>query len=282
MKKIEIAKRFLVGALVLPLVFTPISFLEIFSGEYFKVKAYEEEIISGYQEWTSDREIDGSVQIEPDATLVIKKGVTVTFKEGSYLYIYGKLFAKGTKNNPVKFRREGVEEIAANEGGEYSGYQIYIQGEADFNNADISGGGSYFDVYLKGKNIVNRAYAVGESPVISVADEARLKMRNCYIHGNMGGIELYYVDGGNVRVYKTLFERNEKYDVLNSYSWGQETPDFRYNWWNSATGPEKTCFDVTVGEHCDYEKINGDIDFSNWLTAEDFKDPVIIIPGILG
>jgi hypothetical protein len=83
MKKIRVIKHFFAGTFILLLVFTPISFAEIFSGEYFKAKAYGEKIISGYEEWTIDQEIDGLVQVEPDATLVIKNGVTVTFKEES-------------------------------------------------------------------------------------------------------------------------------------------------------------------------------------------------------
>ena len=275
----EIARILSIFFLIFLFVLSPVSPSKIFQ-EYLNVNADEdeEEIISEYTEWTSDREVDGYVTINQDATLVIKKGVTVTFKEGSSLIVEGKLFVKGTKIEPVKLRMDGVDEISFDdfETIEYYGYQIRIFGEASFREVDISGGGGLYQQYLKGNNFLNQVYATSSEGAI-LSENGKLEMNNCYLHDNVGGVHLRGTDGEKVTVNKTIFEDNFSFDVRNDYGEGIY-PNFMYNWWRGPDGPE-----IEDEEYSIYKYISGEINFSNWLTSKSFrKDPVIIIPGILG
>lgn len=274
----RILKKFLIITLILIFAFSPVSPLKFFSQKNNEVMAREHETISDYyKEWTEDREIDGSVTIDENTTLVIKKGVKITFKKNSTIYVNGKLFVKGTKEEPVKFSMDGVNEISFEEEEtiEYYGYRIIVSGEAVFKNVDFSGGGDIFQYYLKGNSILNQAYAADHGGVV-VAQGGKINVSDCYFHDNVGGVQIKWVDeGNNVEVHKTIFEDNYSFDAKNDSD--EVNPDFRYNWWRGPDGPE-----IVDAEHKIYKYISGKMDFSNWLTSRDFKDPVIIIPGILG
>lgn len=277
--KTKATKNFFIFCLALLFVLSPISPLNFFLQENENASAREQQIISDYQEWTTDREIDGKVKIEEGAVLVIKKGVKITFKNDSSLYVYGKLFVKGTREEPVKFSLENAKEIefGENETIEYFGYRILVRGEAVFRNADFSGGGDIFQKYLKGNNILNKTYAADSSGVILVQGGG-LDASECNFHDNVGGVQAQWVNEGNkIRVNKTIFENNYSFDVRNDYTEGGYTPDFMYNWWGNPNGPE-----FIDSEHNIYKYILGNVNFSNWLTSKNFRDPVIIIPGILG
>ncbi|HPN96272.1 MAG TPA: alpha/beta hydrolase [Candidatus Moranbacteria bacterium] len=267
----KINKKLLI-VIVFFLSFIPVSLSQLLLNDHSEAATTKK--ISGYEEWTDNKKIEENIIIEEGATLVIKKGVTVTFKEGYNLYVEGKMLAKGTKTDPIKFRKEGLEEMPPEELWNYNGYLINISGEANFINVDISGGGNIYEVYLKGNELVKKAYANDSYGVIYATDNAKLKMSDCNIHGNVGGIHLLRAHGENIKVYKTLFDSNNIFDVRNSQSTGYKSPDFRYNWWRRPEGPEKT--------GSIYKYISGTIESSEWLTSEEFHDPVIIIPGILG
>ncbi len=269
-------------AIILLTIFTlsPVALLEIFNPESPKASAYEEETITGYTEWTTDQQIDKYITIDQEATLVIKKGIHVTFKEGGVLNVEGKLYSRGTKNNPVIFRKEGVDKIPLDEEGyvyEYDGYSIYVYGEAHFKDTDISGGGNIFPYQVKNNSFFNTVYAAGEYGAVYVSGGGKLTMEECNVHDNIGGIQLYYFLGNNIKVNKTIFEDNIYFDEKDSGLQGSSFPDFQNNWWRGPNGPEKTGWNYNP-----YKYIGRNINFNNWLTSKTFHDPVIIIPGILG
>jgi len=279
MKKNSI-KLFFIFCFILLFSLSPISSLNfLFQSENKSAVAREQQIISGYQEWTEDKEIDGSVEIEEGAVLVIRKGIKITFKKNSSLYVNGKLFVKGTKNEPVKFNMEGVEEITFGDDEliEYYGYRILVKGEAYFKNTDFSGGGDIFQQYLKGNNVLSKTYAASFGGVI-VVQGGKLNVGECNFHDNVGGIEIQWLgNGNNVHVNKTIFDNNYFFDAKNDSGSNGYVPDFKYNWWRSPNGPE-----IANSNYKIYKYVFGSINFSNWLTSKEFKDPIIIIPGILG
>jgi hypothetical protein len=273
------SSRFFCLLLTLVFTFSPVSFPGIFQWQIPDVKAADDIIISGYEEWTTDREIDGYVSIESGGTLVIKSGVTVTFKGGSQIEVRGKLISKGTRNNPVKFKREGIDKIPVDEYGDiydYTGYSIDIYGgEGYFKNTEISGGGNVAPYEVRNNKFTNTAYAYGETGAIQVfGNAAKLTMDACNLHDNAAVIYLDRARGENIKVNRTLFNDNVYFDE-NDYSLqGSVMPNFKYNWWRNSNGPEKT--------GSAYKYITNRINSSGWLTSENFQDPVIIVPGILG
>ena len=96
-------------------------------------KAAENEIV-GNITWNENHTIDGTLTIQPGATLIIKNNATITFGEDwPRLVVLGNLFVNGTIEHPVYFKKSESS----------GGYSINIDGggKAIFKNADISGGG---------------------------------------------------------------------------------------------------------------------------------------------
>ena len=272
-------KKTFVFFLILFFSFSPISPSNFFNQIKNNADARGFQTISGYQEWTENKEIDGGIEIEKGATLVVRKGVKVTFKKNSSLYVNGKLFVKGTKADPVRFNMDGVDDISFddNETVEYYGYRILVNGEAYFKNADISGGGDIFQYYLKGNNVLNKTYAADFGGAV-VVQGGKLNISECNFHDNVGGVQVQWTNEENsVRVNKTIFEDNYSFDAINSDDEVGHESNLKYNWWRGPNGPE-----IADSEYKNYKYISGNIDFSNWLQSKDFKDPVLIIPGILG
>lgn len=275
MKKIN---RIIIASLILAFTLAPVSPPGIF---VFSQEEPQDEEITGYKEWKENKLISESVYVSSEATLIIKKGITITFKEGASIIVAGKLFVKGTKKDPVKFRKEEAEEAVENADGDYSGYSINITGEAYFKNADITGGGNSVPVFVNNHNFFNQTYAGYASGAIIAGGSAKLRVEESDIHGNISGINLEYLNSESyVKVNRSSFFRNVHNDVsVAEFNWNDKIPDFKYNWWGSSDGPEKICYTPTS---CSYKKITGNVNVSSWLTQENFKDPVIIIPGIVG
>ncbi|HBR71961.1 MAG TPA: hypothetical protein DEA27_04160, partial [Candidatus Moranbacteria bacterium] len=241
-----------------------------FSGWFTFSQGAEYEEIDGYQEWTENRIVDGEININPEATLVIKKGVKITFEGRAGINAQGKLIVKGTVKEPVVFQK-------GSEGSEYS-ISIDSGGEAKISNADISGGGAAPGILMyNDKFFANTAKAASEG-AIYVYRNGRLEIESSNLHNNITAI---YVEKSSVfnpvKVNRSKFINNADYDVVCSNCISDT--DFKYNWWGYADGPKK----YFIGsQQYGYEKIRGSINFSDWADREDFRDPVILVPGILG
>jgi hypothetical protein len=136
-------RKFFVFTLVLALFFSPVPLPSHFSSA---ADGFEE--ILDYTEWSGEKIIDGTVYIDPLATLVIKKGTVITFRNWSVMDIQGKLRIEGTVKEPVILQKDSnLPETM------YS-LQISNQGEVMMRNADISGGGSVaYQVHNQKQNI---------------------------------------------------------------------------------------------------------------------------------
>ncbi len=222
--------------------------------------------------WDSNQNINGTVTIKYGGTLIIKNGVTISFGQLSHIVVNGKLFVNGTVKNPIYFKRADPN----------FGYSIWINqgGKALIKNADVSGAGT--QIYQVRSNVpfVNTAYAGTYHGGFSV-NGGELEIQGSKIHNSKYGIGIEYgADPEKVIVQRSSFINNETnvYNDSIEIQYADKYANFKYNWWESADGPTHTC----EGSYCYYEKMYGKIDFSNWRVTEDFHDPVIIVPGILG
>jgi len=250
----KIIKKSFVLFIILAFTLSPLNFQNLSPHS----QAQSTEAITEDTIWSENKTIENSITINSNTTLTIKKGVKITFKDDVTLEIKGTLIAKGTVNDPIKFRGENND----------TNYSITVSdsGETVMRSVDISGGGIYHSWQLihnskNNSSFLKKAYA-GEylQGVIVAYNPQKLEMENCKIHDNKAGIQ---AGGDNVKVNRSKFYNNEHFDVM-----GGGTVDFQYNWWGSQNGP-------------DTNKIIGDVDYSPWATEENFHDPVIIVPGIL-
>lgn len=243
--------------LIIIFAFFPFSFSNIF----VQSQTSNEEAIDGYREWTRDKSINSLITVNAGATLVIKNGITLTFNGGS-IDVQGKMVVSGTVKDPVKLQKS--EDTAL-------GYSINItdEGSLIMRNADVSGAG-YEVYYVKNDSILNTASAFFAGGIN--LSGGSLDIQGSSFHNNNAAIS---IQGGQARVNRTKFFDNQ-YDVP------QGSGDFRYNWWGSANGPSEICFEYNDEQICYHDKIDDQIDHSPYLNQEDFRDPVIIIPGIMG
>jgi len=243
-------------------IFYPILFSNVF---VYSQEVETEEIVE-YEEWTADRSVSNPVHIMPGAMLVIKNGITITFDNGG-IDIEGNMIVSGTLKEPVIFKKAEASQ----------NYSIAVEGDAKLlmRNVDMSGAG--LDVYITGnKPIINKAMAsyIGGIQV----NGGWLDAQGCNFHDNDVAISIINQDAEKIRVNRSKFSNNNRADVFFQNRFGTQA-DFKYNWWGNSSGPPKTC---SASGICYFDKMEGRIDYSDWLTTENFIDPVIIIPGIMG
>ncbi|MFA4817325.1 MAG: hypothetical protein WC608_01210 [Parcubacteria group bacterium] len=249
--------------LVFAITFAPISFSNIF----VQSQTVDPELINDYQEWTQDKPVNGLITINTGATLVIKNGVTLTFNGGSIL-VKGNLIVSGTVKNPVKFQRA--------EGAGYYSIKVDSGGKLIMRNSDMSGAG-LMAVPIGNNSLLNTAYAFYEGGINM--NGGTLNVQGSNFHDNDVAISISRSSAGKVIINRSKFSSSQTLDVYYNSASSSALADFRYNWWGSSSGPSQICEE---GYGCYYDKLDGKIDVSNHLTQEDFRDPVIIIPGILG
>lgn len=237
----------------------------VFSKSVSNVQNENEIIISENEEWSEDKVIENKiVAIMPGIELRIKEGVTIYLKN-SLIGVAGKLIAEGTKEKPITFRKL---ESQSNQGFFiYSGLDSQgIEGdEIRMKYVDLSGG---FNSSVYG--------------VVTVGN-AKLEIKESKIHNNKIAVVVAGSVAEEKQVSRTKFFSNE-FDVT-SYFYpipGKLLPNFQYNWWGSSGGPKRETQCYTEGCVDSYKKIQGYIDLKPWFVSDDFHDPIIIIPGILG
>lgn len=255
-------KRYSSLFLVLAFVLSPVSFSSITTLS----QAVSVEEITGYQEWNQSRTIDKNVIVKPGATLVIGKGVEITFVNPWIgIQVDGNLFINGTVKEPTIIKSNSVD----------GSFSITAEAGSNVNirNTEISNGGS--EVFMVQRKF-NTATAGSYKGVIQI-NGGNVDIENTTFRDNQYAV-VVMSSSAKVRVNRSRFIDNG-YDVWSAYN----NADFRYNWWGSPTGPGRTCYTYSNNQQrCYFDKIYGSFDYSNHLTQEFFKDPVIIIPGILG
>jgi pimeloyl-ACP methyl ester carboxylesterase len=271
----SIARRFAVFILSVALIFAPVD-VAVFL-HHPSALAEDYIIVEGDQSWTGTKTLSGYASVEPGATLTIEKGSVVELEGGTLFSISGTLRIKGTPEEPVIFRKKS--------GGSDEGYSVSVQddGKVRARNMDVSGGGSVMNAYLvrndRKPSFVR--YALADT-FYTGAFEARsggsLDIEGASFHDNALALYADRSSGNEVKVWRSKFSGNDS-DFVNDAS---VSADMRYDFWGSANGPEKECEHCGPYERPIYTKLVGNADFSDWATTEYFRDPVIIVPGILG
>ncbi len=247
--------------LVIVLVLAPVPIqIPLFS------QAADVEEITGYQVWTGRHIVDKHVIVKPGATLVIDKGAEIIFS-GQFLSfrVEGSLFVKGTEKERVRIECDASTSsfsISAEVGS-----HLTVQ------NADISDGGTLLYIIAE-ESLVRVAQAENYRGAIQV-NGGVIDVQDVTFRQNPYAITVAS-SAAQVRVNRSRFIDNE-FDVA---AWPGD--DFRYNWWGAPAGPTQTCYTYNGKPYCYYEKIEGSFDHSSPLPQESFRDPVLVIPGILG
>ncbi|MBP7822654.1 MAG: hypothetical protein KA034_02480, partial [Candidatus Moranbacteria bacterium] len=113
---------------------------------------------------------------------------------------------------------------------------------------------------------------------LSVMNFGSLDIEGVYFHHNKLAVHTDRASYNRMKVWRSKFIENE-WDVVNQHSSGKA--DIRYNWWGNQDGPV-LCVTECYEPRRTYEHIIGAVDFSDFAKTEYFRNPVIIIPGILG
>ena len=232
-----------------------------------------EEIV-GSVVWNESRAVAGMVSVQSGATLTISKGVVIDFDNQSGIDVLGTLNIEGTPEQPVILRKK--------DGDVSDSYAIksISNGRTVVRNADISGGGGAYEAFqVMRPSLVNRAYAywfyVGG---LSAYSGGTLDIEGVSFHDNTLAVYTDTSSYFNTKVWRSKFSQNGL-DVVNQHSRGKV--DVRYNWWGDATGPS-LCITECADRPRTYEKMMGAVNFIDWATTVHFKDPVVVVPGIMG
>lgn len=264
----KIKTRLAIMLLIFFISFSPISLSTL--PDYSQASNYEE--ITEDQEWATDKTIDRDVFVGSAATLTIKKGVTITFNNKN-IHVYGKMIVSGTMKNPVIFKKA--------EGSQNYSISIWQGGNLIMRNADVSGGGGFYPWVLQNNSIINTSYAVayGSYQGAVHAGGGTLSVQGSNFHDNDVAMYVDAGSAGKVITNRSKFSNNSQLDIAYASNNEAYKVDGRYNWWGSAGGPSRIC---SEGDECYFDKIKGAVDTTDWLTSENFHDPVVIIPGIFG
>lgn len=241
-------------------------------------------IISESTVWSEDRTVEEGVTIEKGATLTIPRGVTISFSGDGGLSVFGTLRVEGSVERPVIFRKKDAESE------NFYSITAIGSGKIFMRNVDISGGGSAYNAVPIGYQPRPRWLSMAEAAwfyagAVSARSGGALDIEGANFHDN--GLAVFSNSAQTnktVKIWRSKFSHNTR-DIVGVN--GSYSIDARYNWWDREAGPAP-CLESDQSDTGDcyqisaYEKVIGSVTVSDWAAEEDFKDPVIILPGILG
>ena len=243
-----------------------------------------ENIISESTTWSGSRVIADEVIVERGATLTVSKGTVIEFDEFGSLTVLGTLRVEGTVDGPVIIRKH--------ESDDESRYGIVARdsGTIRIRNADISGGGSAVNAVPIGFHKYPRWIAAAEAAwfytgAVGAVGGGSLDIEGVNFHDNGLAVFVEALSSGRAaKIWRSKFSEND-FDIVERR--GSGTVDARYNWWDRENGPAPcpTVEDEEEEPACvgnAYQKVLGRVNVSDWTKEEFFKDPVLILPGILG
>ncbi len=155
------------------------------------LQAPESEVV-----FSGDVVVDENVEFGKNTTVVIEPGTTVRLAENASLFFYGKVLAKGTAQQPIRF-------IAKDEGKPWG--ILAVQGEATFGTqftyCEISGGSTAT------KNLIHY------TAPFNIHDMAQFEVSNCIIGENFVGDDAMHIGYATGTVTDCEF-RNARSDGL--------------------------------------------------------------------
>lgn len=243
-----------------------------------------ENIISESTTWSGSRIVTDEIIVERGATLTVSKGTVLEFDEFGSLTVLGALRVEGTVDDPVIIRKHESE----NE----SSYSIVARdsGTIRIRNADISGGGSAVNAVPIGFRDYPRWIMAAEAAwfytgAVGAVGGGSLDIEGANFHNNGLAVFVEALSSSRTaKIWRSKFPEND-FDIVERR--GSGTVDARYNWWDRESGPApcSTVEDEEEEPACVggvYQKVLGRVNVADWAREEFFKDPVLVLPGILG
>jgi hypothetical protein len=164
--------------------------------------------IIGSETWTNDKPylVFNSMLVDTNEVLTIEEGVIVHFHRNSYLYVAGSLIVNGTKDYPVTFQGDRLEQLYRDIPGQWDGLWL-LPGSHDnrINYAIIKNGiiGIESDT-LSSLNVptleISNSIIINMSAVGILGLGTTIKASNCVI-GNCGQFALALLIGGSYEFY---------------------------------------------------------------------------------
>ncbi len=202
-----------------------------------------------------------------NGSLTIEAGTHLRLGDNSAIYVKGDLFIEGEEGNPVII--EGLEEFP-----KYN-YALFVESAVDVsvNQAVFRRGGGYGCI-SKSPGFLNFALADYDCIEAALNVEAEtVTIRNSTFDHNLRAVNFF--DGGDDSQFVNNIFHNNEDSALRSNS-GYEL-DARGNCWMRPSGPTHPGNPNGLGE-----KIEGNVDFSDWQECGTDHQPVLIIPGFGG
>lgn len=201
-----------------------------------------------------------AINIHPGATLTLEAGVIMKMYAVG-ITVEGSLVINGEEGNPVVFTSNNDNSY----GGDTNPYDNFSPHYDDWNGIVIKDGGKLI------ANYVIFQYGGYETGAISV-EGGKADIDNSIIVKNNIGLSVY---GGTTAIHNSKIYGNSLGGIVNDSAEQINATD---NWWGDSSGP----FHETLNPQSKGEVITGDILFDPWVGKEKKKDPVIIVPGIMG
>jgi len=224
-----------------------------------------------------------SVVVQPGAKLTIEPGTVVKAGGNLGIWVYGELEIAGAEDDPVI-----ITSYCDNDYGE-NGY--VCQPDRDKN---IFGGIRTMD---GGRTTINHAiirYGGEMAPIDTLSKNSENIARAGYGYGIFGALSVY---NGILNIQDTTIEKNLlgigtagddcRIEVANSRIAGNEfgakgecaNPiQAQNNWWGSETGP----WHEMQNSDGQGDRITGNIEYDPWIGKLKARDPVLLIPGLMG
>ena len=216
--------------------------------QYISVIAWGQDVvlvkgnISQATSWTADKPylVDASVRIDSNAILRINPGARIYFRNGTGLYVKGKIVVSGSVSQPVIFQGARQEGIYQHMPDQWNGILLY-SGSHDnvFNFSEIKNAGiglqvgtinddGYASVVLANTKIYNHSY----SGIFAL--HSKIKAYNCVI-SNCGSYAAALLVGGEYEFYHSTIA----------------------NYWHSFAPFLRTTASLMISNHIIIEKKNG-------------------------
>ena len=239
---------------------------------------------------------NGKITVESGATLTIAPGVVVKMFRGSGLYVRGRLIAEGTPSQPIVFTswkndaRGGDTNFdgpsAPLGGGDWGGLYFERSTGSVLRHAIVQFGGLFTDQFdglsfgFQDRNLVhvdNSSVTInsstleyGQDTALTVDGESSLALTSSPIKNTPRGLEL----GVSTTLRDNYISATPEFALRVS---GAGQVDARYNWWGHESGPRIASNSSGTGG-----LIDGNALYDPWLGKPRGRDPVILVPGILG
>ncbi|MDD4902159.1 MAG: hypothetical protein PHE24_03405 [Patescibacteria group bacterium] len=218
--------------------------------------------------------------IANNATLTIEPGVIIKLR-GNNIIVYGTLIAQGETDKPIIFTSTnddsaGGKTVPWSTGNPLAGDWGSIEvrdGIAHLDNVKMSYGGSVCVYLIKARPIkLQVAYADFCYDAGAISGSGAITMSNSEIYNNNIGLEL---SGEGITISNSKIYNNKNGGLI---SWGTNQISAINNWWGDDSGP----YHSSLNPQGKGDKITGNVLFDPWTGKAAARNPVIIVPGIMG